>query len=391
MGISRPGSSGDLSAGSCVSGPGLVDKQGPRKGGRKHGRAMKQMYYASRFARPLSKADLQEIQDSAHRNNDKWEITGFLVSLGNTFFQVLEGPAATVDRLYYERIVPDERHEDVLCLKTELDVQERMFPGWKMKVFNLNEASESLPFAFRQILTSLVESHRAIAEYTQPSILKMVEQGISPTSVRPRRECVTVLYSDIIGFSRFAEHLAPRDLIGLVNSHAEVCSTHIAANNGQVNKLTGDGVLAYFPGLTSDDALEASLAILAEMARRRTTAGETSPHRYLYVGVGLAHGLVFEGNVGSPLKRDFTIHGNTVNLAARIESLTRDLNVRLNIDESVVLSAKREHPFKSLGKHQLKGQSKALELYTLGSLSSLDIGEVYQSIEDFVARYPEQG
>jgi class 3 adenylate cyclase len=266
-----------------------------------------------------------------------------------------------------------------------------MFPDWNMKVFNLNQATESLPFAFREILTSLLESHRTIAEYTQPSILRMLERGINPTSVRPRRECVSVLYSDIIGFSRFAEHLAPRDLISLVNSHAEVCSTHVTSHNGQVNKLTGDGVLAYFPGLTSDDALDASLAILNEMARRREAASETSSHRYLYGGVGLSHGLVFEGNVGSALKRDFTILGNTVNLASRIESLTRDLNVRLNIDESVVLSAKRKHPFQSLGMHQLKGQSRAQELYTLSSLSPLNIAEVYQLIEEFVTRNLEHG
>jgi class 3 adenylate cyclase len=255
-----------------------------------------------------------------------------------------------------------------------------------MKTFNLNEQAESLPFAFRQMLTALLESHHTIAQYTQPSVLKMLERGTNPASVRPRRECVTVLYSDIIGFSRFAEHLAPDDLIGLVNSHAEVCSQCVTNHHGQVNKLTGDGVLTYFTGLTSDDGIEAAVEILKEMAHRRESAGRESPHRHLYGGVGLAHGLVYEGNVGSALKRDFTILGNTVNLAARIESFTRDLDVRLNLDQSVVLGAKRPHPFQSLGKHLLKGQSQELELFTLDSISPLRIEEVYREIEEFVTR-----
>jgi adenylate cyclase len=347
---------------------------------------MKRIYYVSRFSRPLSLEDLDSIQESSLRNNPRWDITGFLVCLGDTFFQVLEGPSAVVDQLYYERIIPDERHTDTLCLKSETDVSERMFPDWHMKTFNLNEQAESLPFSFRQVLTALLESHHTIAQYTQPSVLKMLEHGINPATVRPRRVCVTVLYSDIIGFSRFAEHLDAEDLIDLANSHSEVCSQKVISHHGQVNKLTGDGVLAYFTGLTSDDAIEAAAQILQEMAHRRKTVDQDSPQRHLYGGVGLAHGLVYEGNVGSDLKRDFTILGNTVNLAARIESMTRDLDVRINLDNSVVRSAKRPHPFQSLGKHLLKGQSQELELFTLGSLPPLQIRDVYQEIEEFVTR-----
>lgn len=347
---------------------------------------MKRIYYVSHFSRRLSEEDLQKIQESSQRNNEGWEITGFLVCLGDAFFQVLEGPAEVVDRLYHGRIIPDDRHTGVRCLKTETDVSERLFPGWNMKKFNLNERSESLPFAFRQMLEVILESHRTIAQYTQPSVLRLLESGTNPASVRPRRERVTVLYSDIIGFSRFAEHFEPDDLIGLVNSHSEVCAQAVARHRGQVNKLTGDGVLAYFVGPTSDAAIDAASEILREMAKRRAAAGEQSAHRHLYGGAGLAHGLVYEGNVGSALKRDFTILGNTVNLAARIESLTRDLDVRLNLDHSVVLSAERSHPFISLGRHLLKGQSKELELFSLETFPPLGIRQVYQDIEAFVTR-----
>ena len=347
---------------------------------------MKRMYYVSRFSRRLSKADLADIHDTALRNNRRAKITGFLVCLGDTFFQVLEGPVAMIDRLYYDRIVPDDRHKDVVCLKSENGVKKRMFPEWNMKVFNLNEGEEDLPFAFREMLTALLDSHNMIAHYTQPSVFGMLERGVNPILVQPRRKRVTVLYSDIIGFSIFAEHLAPRNLLDLVNSHIEVCVRHVTANSGEVNKLTGDGVLAYFAGATSDAALECALEIVKEMADRRSKARKNSPQRLLHGGVGLAHGFVFEGNVGLGLKRDFTILGNTVNIAARLESMTRDHNVRLTLDASVARRARRSWEFVSLGKHKLKGQSHRADVLTLGSLSSLDVKELYGAIQRQVER-----
>jgi class 3 adenylate cyclase len=240
--------------------------------------------------------------------------------------------------------------------------------------------------AFRQMLTALLESTGIISQYTQPSILRMLERGVNPTLVKPRRTRVTVLFSDIIGFSYFAERLKPAELIDLVNSHAEVCTGHVDRQGGQVNKLLGDGVLAYFSQRETDAAVSAATGILDEMTRRRRQAPGTSPHRLLHGGVGLANGMVYEGNIGPPMKRDFTILGNTVNQASRFESLTRALNVQLIAGATVASRARPSWGFQSLGKHTLKGQSKALEIFGLGSLPGLDIGRLYQQIAAFLRR-----
>jgi len=347
---------------------------------------MKRIHYVSRFARPLSNRDLADIHDSAVRNNQREGVTGFLVCLGNTFFQVLEGPASKVDELYNGRILPDPRHKDVICLKSETKVKARMYPKWYMKAFNLNQETEILPFAFRQMLTALLESSHTIAQYTQPSIYRMLELGVNPTTVEPRRKRVTVLFSDIIGFSQFAEYLRPVELIALVNSHAEVCTDCVSRNGGEVNKLLGDGVLAYFSNSSTDDAIKCAIELVTEMKSRRERARVSSPHRLLYGGVGLANGWVYEGNIGPALKRDFTILGNTVNLASRLESLTRDLGVRLTLGASVMRRASESGAgaFVSLGKQRLKGQSRAIEIFTVRSLPRLDVGKVYSDIEGFV-------
>ena len=109
---------------------------------------MKRLYYVSRFARRLSNRDLEHIQSTSSQNNPRHRITGFLVCLGDTFFQLLEGPASAVDRLYHDKILADARHRDVLCLKVENKIRKRMFPEWHMKVFNLNEQTEAAAIGF---------------------------------------------------------------------------------------------------------------------------------------------------------------------------------------------------------------------------------------------------
>ena len=345
---------------------------------------MKRISYASRFARPLTKRDIDSIRVSAIRYNHEHGVTGFLVCLGDMFFQALEGKGAIVDKLYNERILRDKRHKHVLCLNSVNGVRARMFPDWDMRIFNLNEETEVLPIAFRQTLTALLESNHMISQYTQPSILRMLERGVNPTLIKPRRLRATVLFSDIVGFSYFAERLKPVDLIDLVNSHIDACTEHIDRHGGQVNKLLGDGILAYFPQRETDAAVAASTDILEEMNRRRRRASGTSPHHLLYGGVGMANGMVYEGNIGPALKRDFTILGNTVNLASRLESLTRVLKVQLIATASVADRARTSWGFQSLGTHTLKGQSKALEIFGLKPLQPLHVAELYQQITEFL-------
>lgn len=347
---------------------------------------MKRMFYVSRFARSLSKGDMERIHKSAVRFNSQNGITGILVCLGDVFFQVLEGKPKVVEALYNDRILHDKRHKNVICLRSENGVRKRMFPEWGMRIFNLNEDKEVLPMAFRHMLSALLESSQTIAQYTQPSIFKMLEQGINPTQIKPRRKRVTVLFSDIVGFSIFAGKLPPSDLIDLVNSHVEVCASQIDIHGGEVNKLLGDGLLAYFEDRTTDSAIDAAQGILNNMKRRRSRASKSSPHCLLYGGVGLANGMVYEGNIGPALKRDFTILGNTVNLASRLESLTRTLNVRLTVGASVVQRSGRADQFQSLGSHQLKGQSKSLEVFGLKSMAQLKIEDLYSEIDGFFRR-----
>ena len=127
----------------------------------------------------------------------------------------------------------------------------------------LGSYQRELPTAFRYLMEALTDSHLTLARYTQPSVVDLLQQGIDPTQLSPRKQSAAVLFSDIIGFTILAERLRPGDLLRLVNAHVGVCA----------------------------DAVE--------------------------------------GNGGVESKQDFTILGDTVNLASRLESMTRQLGVRL--------------------------------------------------------------
>lgn len=345
---------------------------------------MKRIYYVSRFSKGLREKDLEEIYAASARNNPPRGINGFLVCLGDTFFQVLEGPDEAVDQLFFAKIRHDPRHRNVVCLKSEPGIEKRLFPDWHMKVFDLNAPGETLPFAFRQMLTALLESHHVIAQYTQPTVLDLLERGMDPTILPPRRIEATVFFSDIIGFSLFSQWLEPDQLVELVDTHIELCAEVITAHGGEVNKVIGDGVLAYFSGEDADPAIEAGVELLAAMTERRDRADPASPVRRLHGGIGLAHGPVYEGNIGFALKRDFTILGNTVNLASRVEAFTRDLEVALILDHDTVGHARRRWEFVSLGLHRLKGQARPSQLFTLDSAERLDLQAIHKAVfEEF--------
>jgi class 3 adenylate cyclase len=329
----------------------------------------------------MTSEDLLEIQQASKRNNPNARITGFLIRLGEFFFQALEGPAASVDRIFYERIRQDPRHTDICVLRVESRVTQRQFSGWRMELLDLDaDVHRELPAALRSLLEALVQSNVTLARYTQPSILQMLQEGQNPSRLRPRMRKVTVLFSDIIGFSILAERLPPRRLLGLVNAHVDICADAVGRNGGQINKLLGDGVLAYFPGPHTDGALHAVMGLLEGMRKQREAAASGSDGRVLYCGVGLAFGAVYEGNIGGEAKQDFTILGNTVNLASRLESLTRKLSVRLVISRAVVANAREDWPFVSLGVPRLKGFARAGRAYTLGNLTELNVARVYDRI-----------
>lgn len=341
---------------------------------------MKRLTYISKFSRPLSRQEVESIGKVSSCNNQKANITGILLCSGGIFFQILEGEEEVVDPLY-EKILKDDRHKDIFCLKNEPNISERQFPEWSMKTFIIDENTDLLIQPIKSLLQTLSTSQLILAKYTQPTILEIIKSGINPLKVTPKLVEKIIMFCDICSFSTLSEQLPPEQVVILLNEFFSTCTEIITAQGGEVTKFMGDCVMAYFDGDRSDNAIQASLDILTEMENLRTSAPEGNSLRVLYAGIGLAKGKVIEGNIGATIKKDYTIIGDAVNIAARLEALTRKLSRSLLFDADVKNGAKANWNFVDLGDFNLKGKEKLTAIYSIdNSLTPLRIDELKLAI-----------
>ncbi|WP_082054038.1 BLUF domain-containing protein [Methyloterricola oryzae] len=325
---------------------------------------MKRIMYVSTATAPMSGNEVEEIGRVSSRNNLKVGITGVLFSAHEFFFQILEGDAHQVDRLL-ERIRRDRRHRDVLVLKAELDVTERLFSKWSMRMIRLDSSSDFILQALRTMLENITESYRIIERYTQPSVLKLLTEGVNPLGVPVHKAEQIVLFGDIVAFSYLSERFPIEEVADLVSQFLEVCSRRVVENGGEVTKYVGDCVMAHFNGDNADGALEACLGTLSDIKNMREGADSCRLMRFLYSGFGLTKGSVIEGNIGSSIKLDYTVLGDTVNLAARLEGLTRNIGRAIALTRAVCDACTQTWQFVPVGDFHLKGQSQSCPVYSL--------------------------
>ncbi len=320
--------------------------------------------YISKLAHPLSLKEIEAIGIIASQNNNHNNVTGLLVYFEKLFFQVLEGDDKEVDRLY-AKIGKDARHRSILRLKTEYGIKERLFPSWSMKMINLDNNADDLMRPIKILFRTVLESHSIIERYTQPTILKTLNKGINPLNVAPFPVERIILFADIVSYSTISEKMPIEQTLQFLNTYFEVCSRIILNKGGEVNKFMGDGLLAYFDIADADNAIQACLEIMEELRNLRQNSIESSPLKILNSGFGLDQGMVIEGNMGSRFKMDYTIIGDPVNVAARLQALTRDVNYSLVLSESLKNNTKKSWSFVSLGKYKLKGLEKNNEVYSI--------------------------
>ncbi|PKL45452.1 MAG: family 3 adenylate cyclase [Candidatus Riflebacteria bacterium HGW-Riflebacteria-1] len=323
---------------------------------------MKRITYISRPSSPMTDSEVQEINAYCCERNIAQQITGVLLYFCGLFFQTLEGEEEKVDRLF-AKIRQDKRHRDVLCLKMESGNIERMFPDWSMKYFNLDTSVDLLNRPVRLLLQSILESHQIIGRYTQPAVLQIINQGLNPLTMPPRKVERIILFADLVNFSSVSEMLEVEDTAAMLNRFLEISSKIISDFGGEVTKFIGDCVMAYFSPDLADNALSACLCIISALQEQRDSAGPASPMRFLRCGFGLAQGMVIEGNMGSSVKTDYTIIGDAVNIASRLEAMTRKVRKSVVLCEKIKNSLSGDWKLVSVGKLQLKGKENAIEIF----------------------------
>jgi adenylate cyclase len=238
-----------------------------------------------------------------------------------------------------------------------------------------DEADIAKIVAILPVLAVIIESrsmHRLAGTLLNIYLGRIAGQRILEGDIRRaqgERMSAIILASDMRGFTSLSDRLPGEELIALLDDYFDVVAAPVQTRGGEVLKFVGDGLLAIFPlgGCSPGDAAESALAAIDEIfarmvslnAERRATA--RSEFRF---GIGLHMGDVIFGNVGAVDRLDFTAIGPAVNLAFRLETLTKRLGRDLIVSHDFAGACRR--PLVSLGFHPVKGLSEPEEVFGLG-------------------------
>jgi adenylate cyclase len=241
----------------------------------------------------------------------------------------------------------------------------------------------------REVDRQRVAAERArtnLSRYFSPNLVALLADRDEPLGA-VRRQTVAVLFVDIVGFTRMSEHLAPEAVVTMLRQFHERMTAQIFACGGTVEKYIGDAIFAVFglPDASPEDAANAlrcadlMIAALAAWNIERRQQGEQP----LAIGIGLNHGPAVLGDVGSEHSLSFTVIGDTVNTASRLQGLTRTLETPLVVGDALVsaiaalppgIAAELIGELEDQGEQALRGRSGPVRIWTRRTHGDLAAG-----------------
>ena len=226
-------------------------------------------------------------------------------------------------------------------------------------------------YAFRFILENKNKEKVKIAmgKYLSTDIMKNVVKNIDDIKLGGRRATVTVLFADIRGFTSMSEKMSAEEVSVILNEYFSAIEPIITKYNGVINKFIGDAVMAIF-GDPIEDELHPMKAVLCanEMLKRVRKLrykwmDENKPE--IEIGIGINTGEVFVGNIGSEKRLEYTVIGDTVNIASRIESYNKVYKTKLLIGSSTYEFVKNRVDVIKIGGVTIRGKQKKMDIYEI--------------------------
>lgn len=207
----------------------------------------------------------------------------------------------------------------------------------------------------------------AMGKYVSKDVMYKVISNLDKLKLGGTRTIVTVFFVDIRNFTKIAEELPPQEVTSILNEYFSTIEPIIAKYHGIVNKYIGDGLLAVFgePVKTNEHAMNAVLCGIEIIDKvsllREKFIKENKP--LINIGIGVNTGDVFAGNIGTEERFEYTVIGDNVNLASRIESYNQILKTQFLISEYTYEYVKDRVDVVKLSGVSIKGKSKPIDIY----------------------------
>jgi adenylate cyclase len=242
----------------------------------------------------------------------------------------------------------------------------------------------SLGFEFALERIEKMRTRRTLERYVSKNLVKEIldNPGGYYNSMLGSRKPVTVLFSDLIGFTSLTERADPVVLVKQLNEYLSRMVTGVFENDGTLDKFIGDAIMAVWGNVSSRGVVEdAKAAVRAALAMRRELVMLNENWRSrgmteLGFGVGINHGDAVVGNIGSyePHERlDPTVIGDAVNLASRLEALTRTYGVDILLGEAVCDLVRDDFHLRTVARAQVKGKTEPVDICTLIAARNEDV------------------
>ena len=300
--------------------------------------------------------------------------------VGSAFISVLALIAAVIAAIILGRKIARPVNELATATKQIADLKlDNVAQLPTSRIRELNEQSQS----FNMMLSGL----RWFETYVPKTLVKqLMQRNPSPehqyhyqaTDISSQERELTIMFTDIIGFTTLSETMPAIDTANLLNHHFQTMADCVEAEGGTIDKFIGDSLMAFWGAPEQQDdhaaracrtALAIADTVTADNAKRRR-AGEPA----IRIRIGLHTGHVVVGNIGAPSRMNYTVVGDPVNTTQRIEGLAKQFistteDVKILISKTTIncLSPQQgSFPLQSLGVHTLRGRNEPVEIFQLG-------------------------
>jgi class 3 adenylate cyclase len=214
-----------------------------------------------------------------------------------------------------------------------------------------------------------VKERDAFARFLPGPVVERLTRDPTAIQLGGERQDATVLFTDIRGFSQIADEVEPEVVVALLNEYFQEMVEEVFDHHGILDKFIGDGLCAVFNELGGDDHAHRAVACAQGMIARLATINAARVGRgeeAIAIGIGIHTGKLVAGNIGSQRRLEYTHIGETVNTAARIEGMTKDLAVPLLISDTTHgCLESSDLRFVSRGEQPVRGRSKPITVYAL--------------------------
>ena len=208
-----------------------------------------------------------------------------------------------------------------------------------------------------------------LCRYMAREVAEQVVRNKNEQTLMGTRTEVAILLTDIRNFTMISERMDPWDIVNLLNAYLPSLINVIFRQQGMVDKFIGDSILAVFgiPTPRGDDALRAARAALEMRKALRDINDARAGHGLVTIemGIGITSGTVISGNIGSERRMDYTVIGDPVNMAARLEGLTKEVKRRILVSDRVRDSISTEIACEELGLFTIKGKRQKVSVFAI--------------------------